>query len=253
MKKYILLLCCSTFLGWAQTQERQLVWEENFNGTSLDLNVWNIELGDGCPNNCKWGNNELQVYTDKNFKVRNGKLVITAQKEGEGYTSARLTTQGKKEFQYGKMEIRAKLPTALGVWPAVWMLGSNIETVGWPKCGEIDILEYVSREPHVVFTSLHTQDSHGITINTKKTTLPNIEKGYHLYTAEWDKDKIAFFIDNRLVYTFQPEVKNEAIWPFDQPFYFLVNLAVGGNFGGKEVKDMDFPDNFYIDYIKVYQ
>lgn len=151
------------------------------------------------------------------------------------------------------MEARAKLPVGHGIWPAFWMLGQNISQVGWPKSGEIDILEYIGREPHMVFTTLHTQDSHGNTINTKKTSFPNIEEGFHVFALDWTKDKMDFFVDDILVYTFQPEIKNENTWPFDKPFYFILNVAIGGNFGGPAVDDTVFPQDFIVDYIKVYQ
>ncbi|GEC72158.1 Beta-glucanase, GH16 family [Flavobacterium flevense] len=251
MNKFLIILFVST-LSLAQPKGKKLVWEEQFNAKELDLNNWNVELGDGCPN-CGWGNNERQLYTNENQQLKDGFLVITAKKEGEKYTSSRITTKGKKEFQYGYFEARAKLPVGSGIWPAFWMLGANIDKVGWPKCGEIDILEYVGKEPHTVFTSLHTQDSHGNTINTKKTTIPTIEQGFHLYAIDWNPDKIDFYVDNQLVYTFSPETKTEAVWPFNQPFYFLVNMAIGGNFGGPEVDDTIFPQEFTVDYIKVYQ
>ena len=132
-------------------------------------------------------------------------------------------------------------------------LGANIDEVKWPKTGEIDILEYIGRDPHMVYTTLHTQDSHGNTINTKRTPFPNIEEGYHVYAIEWTKDKIDFFVDQTLVYTFNPEVKNEDTWPFDKPFYIILNLAIGGNFGGPEVDDNVLPQKFYVDYVRVYQ
>jgi beta-glucanase (GH16 family) len=151
------------------------------------------------------------------------------------------------------MEARAKLPVGHGIWPAFWMLGQNITQVGWPKCGEIDILEYIGREPQMVFTTLHTQASHGNTINTKKTKIPEIEEGFHIFALDWSKDKMDFFVDDVLVYTFQPEIKNEDTWPFNNPFYFIVDVAIGGNFGGPAVDDTVFPQDFIIDYIKVYQ
>ena len=251
MNKILIILFISS-LSVAQPKGKKLVWEEQFNAKELDLNNWNVELGDGCPN-CGWGNNERQLYTNENQKLKNGFLVITAKKEDEKYTSSRITTKGKKEFQYGYFEARAKLPVGAGIWPAFWMLGANIDTVGWPKCGEIDILEYVGKEPHTVFTSLHTQDSHGNTINTKKTVIETIEQGFHLYAIDWNSDKIDFYVDNQLVYRFQPDNKTEAVWPYNQPFYFLVNMAIGGNFGGPAVDDSIFPQEFKIDYIKVYQ
>ena len=253
MKKITLLLLIGFNFCFAQKSNRKLIWEENFNSTTLDETVWNYELGNGCPNICGWGNNELQVYTKNNHLIKEGNLVIKALKDQNGYTSTRITTKDKKQFQYGRIEARAKLPLGLGLWPAFWMLGSNISEVGWPKCGEIDILEYVGREPNKVFTSLHTEDSHGNTINTKKTEIKKIEEGFHLYAIDWTKDKIEFFVDNQSVYTFSPEIKNENTWPYNQPFYFIINVAVGGNFGGHNINDAIFPQEFLIDYIKVYQ
>lgn len=253
MKKLVLLVFLSTTVAFAQQTKRKLVWEENFNSKTLDEKVWNFELGDGCPNNCGWGNNEKEIYTDKNHTIKDGKLIITVSKEGDHYTSTRITTAGKKEFQYGRMEARAKIPVGKGIWPAFWMLGSNISKVGWPKSGEIDILEYVGRDPHQVYTTLHTQDSHGNSKNSKKTEIQNVEDGFHVYAIEWTKDKIEFFVDDLSVYTFQPEIKNGDNWPFNQPFFFLLNVAVGGNFGGQDVDNTIFPQQFVIDYVRVYQ
>lgn len=251
MNKFlIVLMVCSISL--AQPKGKKLIWEENFNKKDLNKAAWNVELGDGCPN-CGWGNNERQLYTNENHHLVKGELVITAKKEDGKYTSTRITTKGKKEFQYGYFETKAKLAVGVGIWPAFWMLGSNIDSVGWPRCGEIDILEYVGREPNMVFTSLHTQDSHGNTINTKKTKVENIEDGYHIYAMDWSKEKIDFFVDNELVYTFNPELRTEATWPYNQPFYFIINMAIGGNFGGPDVDDSIFPQSFSVDYIRVYQ
>lgn len=252
MKKITLALLLTGIAVTAQVKKGKLLWEENFSGKSLNERVWNYELGDGCPNICGWGNNERQLYTKTNHTLKDGKLIITAKKDGDKYTSTRITTAGKKEFKYGYIEARAKLPVGKGIWPAFWMLGSNIKQVGWPMAGEIDILEYVGKEPHMVFTSLHTKDSHGETINTKKTPFPDIEQGWHTYAINWTKDKIEFFVDDKSVYTFAPENKTEEIWPFNQPFYFIINMAVGGNFGGPEVDDSIFPQEFMIDYIRVY-
>lgn len=252
MKKIVVLVAALAFTSCQKKDsERELVWEENFDGTELNLENWNIELGDGCPN-CGWGNAERQLYTADNHLLKDGFLTITAKKDGNKYSSTRITTQSKKEFKYGYIEARAKLPVGHGIWPAFWMLGSNIKNVGWPKCGEIDILEYVGREPQMVFTSLHTQDSHGNTINTKKTPFKNIEDGFHTYAVDWTKDKMDFYVDKQLVYTFAPENKTEDVWPFDQPFFLLINMAIGGNFGGPEVDDSIFPQKYIIDYIKVY-
>jgi len=234
-------------------QERQLVWEDNFDGDRLQSENWNIVTGDGCPNLCGWGNNERQIYAADNHTVANGLLTISAQNEGQVYTSTRINSKGKREFQYGKIEIRAKLPLGKGLWPAFWMLGSNIDAVGWPRSGEIDILEYVGKESNHIFTSLHTPASYGTTINTKKDVIPGIEEGFHTYAIDWTKDSIQFLVDDQLFYAFAPENKNQETWPFDQPFYIIVNLAIGGNFGGPEVDDSIFPQEYVVDYIRVYQ
>jgi len=251
VKYFVILVFC--FCSYGQQKDRKLVWKEEFNGNSLNEKVWNFELGDGCPNICGWGNNEKQIYTNKNHSIKNGYLKIDIKKEGEKYTSTRITSAKKKEFKYGRIEVRAQIPTGTGLWPAFWMLGSNIANVGWPKCGEIDILEYVGREPNKIFTSLHTQDSHGNTINTKKTDIPGIENGFHIYAIDWTENKIEFFVDNKSVYVFAPTIKNENTWPYNQPFYFIINTAVGGNFGGNSIDDSKLPQEFLIDYIRVYQ
>ena len=237
----------------AQSKERKLVWADEFNQSELNQNFWTFKLGDGCPDLCGWGNNERQIYTDSNHVIRDGNLVIQARLKDGVYTSSRITTENQIQYTYGRFEVRTMLPVGQGVWPAFWMLGSNIKEVGWPLCGEIDILEYVGKEPHEVFTSLQTQASHGETINTKKTKFPKIEEGFHIYRADWDENQIEFFVDGMSVYTFIPKNKSEAEWPFDQPFYVLLNLAVGGNFGGPDVDDSIFPQEFIIDYVRVYQ
>lgn len=218
MKKWMLILLVSSF-GFAQQAERKLVWEENFTGKKLDEKTWNIQLGDGCPN-CGWGNNERQLYTNGNHEIIKGKLVITAKKEGDKYTSTRISTKGKKEFKYGYFETKAKLPIGKGVWPAFWMLGSNINEVGWPKCGEIDIIEYVGKERNTVYNSLHTEDSHGNTINSKKTELEGIENGFHIYGIDWSNEKIDFYVDNKILYSFDPEEKRKLFGHLINHFIF---------------------------------
>jgi len=252
MKKMSLMLVLAGIACTAQVKKGKLVWEENFNGKALDEKVWNYELGNGCPNICGWGNNERQVYTKENHELKNGKLIIKVKKEGDKYTSTRITTAGTKEFKYGYMEARAKLPAGQGIWPAFWMLGSNIRQVGWPLAGEIDILEYVGKEPGQVYTTLHTTATHGDHASSKKTAMEGIEEGWHIFGANWTEDKIEFYVDDKLVFTFAPEEKPVEVWPFDQPFYFIINVAVGGNFGGPEVDDSIFPQEFIIDYVRVY-
>ncbi|MAX71210.1 MAG: laminarinase [Flavobacteriaceae bacterium] len=248
-KSIIVILFITSFFSCKK--EEEVLFFENFSGTSLNTSIWNYELGDGCPNLCGWGNNERQVYTKENVQVKDGSLIITATKDSTSYFSGRITTKNKFEFQYGTIEAKMKLPEGSGLWPAFWMLGSNISEVGWPKSGEIDIMEYVGKKPHEIHTTLHTQDSYGQSKNTKISTIETIEEGFHTYKAKWTEESITFYIDDNEVYVFNPKVKDENTWPFNQPFYILVNMAIGGNFGGPEVDDNIFPKQFEIDYIKV--
>ncbi|MFV8225483.1 family 16 glycosylhydrolase [Christiangramia aquimixticola] len=241
------LLGCSNFLN----AQEEVIFQEDFNSDQLNMEVWNYEEGDGCPNLCGWGNNEKQIYSRDYVSLKDGKLVITAVKKNGEYYSGKINSKGKLEFTYGVIEVRAKLATGKGLWPAFWMLGADINEVGWPASGEIDILEYIGREPEIVFTSLHTPASHGNTINTKKTRIEEIEEGYHVYKAVWTKNYIEFFVDGKSLYRFTPETYNDEIYPFRKDFYFLINMAVGGNLGGSEIDDEALPDKFYIDYIKV--
>jgi beta-glucanase (GH16 family) len=243
----------AALISCQQKQERTLIWSDEFEGETLNSNTWNIIEGNGCPNLCGWGNNELQFYTTKNHEVSNGFLTIKSDLKSDNYTSTRINSKNKKTFQYGYIETRAKLPVGEGIWPAFWLLGSNKDAASWPLCGEIDVLEYVGKEPGEVFTSLHTKSSHGRTINTKKTKIKDIEKGFHLFAVDWTAQKMDFFVDNQLVYTYSPSEKNEETWPFDQPFYLLFNVAIGGGFGGPIVDDTIFPQDFVIDYVRVYK
>lgn len=240
-------------MGVSYAQKTAIVFEEDFDSGELNTKFWNFELGDGCPALCGWGNDERQIYTSENIAFSDGKLIITANYDGDKYTSSRITTKGKMEIQYGTVEVRAKVPPGHGLWPAIWMLGSDIDTNPWPGCGEIDIMEYVGREPGLIYTSLHTPDSHGDTVNSKKTAIANVEDDFHVYRIDWNADQIDFSIDNALVYSFSPEVKNDETWPYNKPFYLLLNMAIGGNFGGPEVDDSIFPAQFIIDYIKIYK
>ena len=229
-----------------------LIWEDNFDGTTLNEKYWNFELGDGCPDLCGWGNNEKQIYTKTNHELKDGFLHINIKKEANNYTSTRITTKGKKEFKYGRIEARAKLPLAKGLWPAFWMLGSNISEVGWPRSGEIDILEYIGRKPNTVFTTLHFQEQFGDKAYTKTTEIIGIEEGFHVYAVNWSPDKISFFVDGKELFSYNPTLKNKNNWPFDQPFYVILNTAVGGNLGGNDIDDHLFPQKFIIDYVRVY-
>ncbi len=238
------------FLGACQQDKRQLVWADEFDGNALDTTYWNFELGDGCPNLCGWGNNEPQIYTKVNHSVSNGSLKITGRLQDSVYTSTRITTQDKFTFQYGYIEARIKLPEGKGLWPAFWMLGADITEVGWPACGEIDILEWVGRDADSLFTSLHTPASYGNTVNTKKTKLET-PSAWHRYGCDWRENQIVFYRDDKEVYRFDPSQKNDETYPFRKPFYIILNMAIGGNFGGV-IDDSIFPQTYEIDYLRVY-
>lgn len=235
----------------------KLVWSDEFNYSGLpDSTKWNYDVGGS-----GFGNNELQYYTLKdtlNALVKNGVLAITAHKqvkEGKSYTSARLLTKDKSEFTYGKFEIRARLPRGIGTWPAIWMLGKNIDEAGWPACGEIDIMEHVGYEKDSIYGTIHSK-SYNHMIGTQKVKAIFIDKPYddfHVFSIEWTPEKIDFFVDNKLYNHIENEHKSVNEWPFDQPFFLILNLAIGGNWGGKfGVDDSIFPAVFEVDYVRVY-
>ncbi|MFH6603986.1 family 16 glycosylhydrolase [Maribacter algicola] len=239
--------------------DAELVWSDEFDGTELSSENWVFETGSH-----GWGNNELQDYVaDNNVEVGDGTLKIIAKKEASGsanYTSARLNS--KKSFRYGKMEIRAKIPDhrGNGIWSALWMLGSNIETAGWPACGEIDIMEYVSFDPNKVHFTIHsTANNHisGTQVTSGAVELASIEEEFHVYGLLWTDKYLKFYIDdpgNVKLNFLRSAVSNVDNWPFNQPFYFLMNIAVGGNWGGMEgVDDSIFPAVMEVDYVRVYQ
>jgi beta-glucanase (GH16 family) len=233
-----------------------LVWQDEFNGTALSSSDWNYETGgDG------WGNNELEYYTsgNKNAYLLNGNLVIEAKKEDMGnrhYTSARITTAGKHEFLYGRIDIRAKLPVQPGMWPALWMLGNDIGSRGWPYCGEIDIMELVGKNPRQVVGSFHWQqdDSSNGTINNRyDLTGSDFSKDFHVYSLIWEKDQYQILVDNKVYVTTGPSGIKAAYNPFNHPFYLLFNVAVGGDWPGPPDSSTVFPQKMLVDYIRVYQ
>ncbi len=241
--------------------EATLVWSDEFDGDEVDLAKWRFETGAN-----GWGNNEWQNYTSgPNSTVSDGMLKITAKKEGTGqkvgdYTSSRMLS--KELFTYGRMEIRAKIPEwkGKGIWPAIWMLGENISTVGWPDCGEIDIMEYVSYAPDEVHFSIHSKANNhvqGTQVTSGAIQLETIEEEFHNYGLLWTENSLKFYIDDidNIKLTFnKPFASNQDNWPFDKPFFFLLNIAVGGNWGGLEgVNDAIFPSTMEVDYVRVYQ
>lgn len=234
----------------------QLAWSDEFNESSLNAKDWSYELGNGCNVSlCGWGNNELEVYTDKaeNLSLENGKLVITALKvAGGGYTSARIKTENKQEPKYGRIDVRAKLPKGQGIWPAIWMLGENIDVVSWPTCGEIDIMELVGHQPATVHGTAHYQnDGYRNSSSSKSLASGDFSDQYHVFTLVWDANSITWYVDNIQFKQFL----NTGIagWPFNKPFYFVLNVAVGGNWPGPPDETTVFPQQMMVDYIRVFQ
>ena len=231
-----------------------LVWSEEFSlAGSPSVNNWAHDIGAG-----GWGNNESQYYTNStdNAYVQGGVLKIVAKKElylGSEYTSARLSTKNKYSFTYGKVEVRAKLPKELGSWPAIWTLGANLEVVGWPACGSINIMEHSGNNLGVIFSSIHNSSGYGNTpyIISKDLT-EDITTEFHTYAINWTKDKIEFLVDDVILYIYAPIVKNSENWPFDKDQVIVLNLAIGGTLGG--IIDSEFTSStMEIDYIRVYQ
>jgi hypothetical protein len=230
-----------------ETQYNDLVWEQDFESGSLDTDIWNIETG----NNNGWGNNEKQYYTGDNVTVEDGNLVITARAESESgfdYTSSRITTKDNFEFTYGRVEVRAKLPGGGGVWPAIWMLGGNFDDVSWPAAGEIDIMEYVGNNPGEVLATVHYPGNSGGNGISGSTNVDNPETEFHLYSLEWTPEKLYFLIDDEVFHT----VDNSADLPFNQDFFLILNVAMGGNLGG-EIDASFTESSMVIDYVKVFQ
>jgi beta-glucanase (GH16 family) len=238
----------------------KLVWADEFDKNGLpDTTRWNYDTRG---NDYGWGNNEKQWYTvakPENCRIENGILVITARKEKTGnkeYSSARMTTKNKGDWKYGKIEVRAKLPTGNGTWPAIWMLPTDSKYGGWPKCGEIDIMEHVGFDPDTVFSTVHTgKFNHMIGTQVgKKTGLPTATTDFHVYTTEWEENEILSYVDGKHYFTFKNNGEGFEAWPFDQPFHLILNLAIGGGLGGKKgIDDSKFPHTFEIDYVRVYQ
>lgn len=234
-----------------------LTWSDEFEGTSINTDNWKFETGA-----TGWGNNELQNYTDgDNAEIIDGKLVITAEKvddntEVGSYTSSRMITEDKQEFLYGRIEVRAKLPSGTGIWPAIWMLGSNFRSVGWPACGEMDIMEYVGYEPNTIHSTVHTPSGYAANGDGSSKTLVTCEEEFHVYGLFWTEKKLVFYTDSpeNITHTYAPAVKTEDNWPFDKSQFFILNIAVGGNWGGAQgIDNSIFPQMMEIDYVRVYQ
>ena len=224
-----------------------LVWEDDFNTEGApDAANWTYDLGAG-----GWGNGEAQTYTNsaENVKVEDGSLKIIAKSDGNGgYTSARLKSEGLKEFTFGRYEIRAKLPASQGTWPAIWMLGANFPTVSWPAAGEMDIMEQKGGDKNTVLSTIHYPGNSGGDAPTQSTTLTTSTTEFHNYTLEWSETEIKFAIDDKVYHT----LANDAALPFNADFFLILNVAMGGTLGGTIAPDFT-EDMMEIDYIKVFQ
>lgn len=235
--------------------EWQPVWCDEFDIDGLpNPERWGYDVGGH-----GWGNQELQYYTRENLtnaSVEDGVLSIRAVEESVGqnnYTSARLVSRFRGDWLYGRIQVRAKMPGGRGVWPAIWMLPTNWVYGEWPASGEIDIMEYVGRAPGQVFNAIHTRSSYGATVNTKITNFPNVEDDFHVFAMEWKNQHIDFFLDDEKVYTYAPAVRTYENWPFNKPFFLILNMAIGGTFGGSIDTSLEFPREYIIDYVRVYQ
>ncbi|WP_420459627.1 family 16 glycosylhydrolase [Neolewinella sp.] len=249
---FLLLLSASL-----SAQCPELVWSDEFDGKTLNLDNWRYELGDGCDRGlCGWGNNELQTYREENTTVSDGTLKITARREevdGRSYTSSRLISRGKQDFTYGRMEARIKVPGGQGTWPAFWMLSTDEVYGSWPQSGEIDIMEYVGRAPNEVLGTIHYGQpwpNNSYNSNRIETEEP-VADDFHEFAVEWEEDEIRWFFDGILYATETPADLNGQRWPFDQDFFFILNVAIGGNLGGA-VDDSIFPATMEVDYVRVY-
>lgn len=254
----ILIALLSVSLPCA-SDDAALVFEDTFDtGVSLDRKKWHIVKGNGCPNLCGFGNNELQTYTgkEKNLRLENGHLVLEAHSNRK-VTSAKITTQAMPGWTYGRMEARMKLPAGLGTWPAFWMMPSDPAYGSWPKSGEIDIMEHVGFDAGTVHGTIHTE-----TYNHRRGTqkggqivVPGAASAFHTYAVEWNKDSIEWFMDGQKYFEFHREDGDTTDeWPFDQPFHMILNLAIGGDWGGAKGVDLDaLPARLEVDWVRVWQ
>jgi beta-glucanase (GH16 family) len=236
----------------------ELVWSDEFNGSSLDQNNWVYEVKD------VWFNNELQATTNRrdNVTVTGGNLNIIAKPEsynGRSYTSGRIITKGKKDFVFGRLDVRAKLPKGKGIWPAIWMLGSNDSQVSWPACGEIDIMELRGSTPRVNNSTMHygssvaTHQYKGTQYTLPTSTSGDFSTDFHTFSCVRGQDKLEFFVDGVSYYTFTPSLVTPYAYPFNNPFYVILNVAVGGDFDGNPDATTVFPQTMQVDYVRFYQ
>jgi beta-glucanase (GH16 family) len=235
-----------------------LVWSDEFSENNLDLSIWNQETGNGSGG---WGNNELESYTGslKNTFISNGNLIIEARKETIGafnYTSGRMTTQDKKTFKFGRIDIRAKLPVGKGMWPALWMLGTNISSVGWPACGEIDNMELIGTKPSTVYGTLHWSNaggSHASKGSDFELPSGDFSNQFHVFSIVWAENNIQWYVDDQKYLDISISDVGAGNYPFNMSQFFIFNVAVGGNWPGSPDNTTEFPQRMFVDYIRVFQ
>ena len=251
------VISCSNDEKQKVTTMNKLVMQDEFDTDGAPNSaIWNYNIGTG---NNGWGNNELEYYTNSsnNIKVVDGMLQITAKKEafmGSQYTSARIFSKGLFEQKQGRFEARIKMPWGQGMWPAFWLLGANSDTVAWPQCGEIDIMEYKGQEPTITHGTVHGPGYAGGNGITKSYDLINdrFDTGFHIFGIEWGENYINFYVDDVLYNQITPD-KVTGEWVYDHPFYIILNLAVGGSYVGSPNSETTFPQTMYVDYVRVYQ
>ncbi len=255
------LLICLFSSCQQENEESNLVWSDEFdNSAQLDSEKWNVVIGNGCPSNCGFGNNEKQFYNDStgNVRIEDGKLIIQAHKANDerNYTSAKLTTKDKGDWYKGYLEIRAKLPQGKGTWPAIWMLPTLSRNMKWPQDGEIDIMEHVGYNQGMVYGTIHTEAYNHVKGTQKSDSifLEDAAEKFYTYAIHWTEDKMDWLIDGNVYQTIEKNNEANAGWPFNDKFHLILNVAVGGNWGGKYgIDETVFPQQMEIDYVRVYK
>ena len=232
-----------------------LAWSDEFNATSLNAANWSFQNGNGCPNLCGWGNNELENYSENNLFFQDGKMVIEARKEASTYTSSKILSAGKKTFKFGRIDIRARLPKGKGIWPALWLMPESSVYGAWPKSGELDMMELLGHEANKVYGTLHYGPGPGSTQIGKNYTLPTgtFSDEFHVFSIIWKLDQIQWLVDGVVYGTASKADFGSNNYPFNEQFYFIVNLAVGGQWPGSPDATTTFPQWMILDYIRVYQ
>lgn len=242
-----------------------LVWADEFEGETLDLSSWSYDIGDGCPSLCGWGNNELEYYTSSsdNSQLIDGQLVITARPENilnSRYSSAKLITRDKREFKYGRIDVRAKMPTGQGLWPAIWMLPADNVFGNWPASGEIDIAELVGHEPEILHGTAHYGPAVGFSQSSGRSyalTEGEFADDFHVFSTIWAEDSIQWLIDGVRYHSITRASVGATVgsenYPFNESFYLILNVAVGGNWPGVPDGSTVFPQSMTVDYVRVFQ